>query len=363
MRILHIDTGLGMRGGQELLLLSARGLRRRGHDQTIACPQDSVLQKTAVAEGFRIVSIPRRDPLYAGSVTTIRRFLCRNPCEIVHAHDARGQTVAWLSSVGLPVRRIANRLVVFEPRNLLVHRWKYARSCHHVIALSHAVRDTMVRNGVPERQIEVIVGGIEFPEQLPDSEARSRMRAEWGLGPDDFVIAHVAAFTSEKGQGIALDALLQLLPAHPRMRMLLVGDGPLRMDPAIQEKVRLAQGAAQLPGYYKPSGEFYAGCDLFLIPSFSEALGLSAIYAMAYELPVIASNVGGLPEVVAPGETGWIVPPGDVPALAAAIAEAASDPMVLRRFGRQARERARLFSSDAAAGHTEALYYQVLRES
>jgi glycosyltransferase involved in cell wall biosynthesis len=362
MRILHIDTGLGMRGGQELLMLGARGLRARGHEQTIACPLNSPLQQAAAAEGYPILSLPTRDRYYVGSAFRIRRFLRGHACEIVHAHDARGQTLSWIATAGLPVCRVANRLVTFEPRNLPFHRWKYSRSCHGVIALSPAVRDTLVRNGIPEGRIEVIVGGIEFPEQLPDPGARSRMREAWGLGAEDFVVGHVAAFTAEKGQDTALEALLRLLPALPNLRMLLVGDGPLRRDPAVLEKVRLAQGCAQLPGYLKPSAEFYAGLDLFLINSTSEALGLSAIYAMAYGVPVIATHVGGLPGVVAAGETGWLIPPGDSAALAGAIAEAASDPGRLRRFGLQGRERARLFSSSITAERTEALYDRLLRE-
>jgi glycosyltransferase involved in cell wall biosynthesis len=363
MRILHIDTGLEMRGGQEFLLLGARGLRKRGHEQIIACPENSPLHLAAKAEGYPTLPLPPRDRFYLQSAMRIRRFQRREFCRIVEAHDARAQTLAWLSTIGTPVCRIANRLVVFQPRNLAIHRWKYTRTCDHVIALSPAVRDTMVRNGVPGNRIEVIVGGMEFPEELPDPGARSGMRAAWGLAAGDFVIGHVGAFTSEKGQDLALDALLSLLPSHPHLRMLLVGDGPLRQDSAMQAKVQAAHGCAQLPGYLKPPPEFYAGLDLFLINSHSEALGLSAIYAMAYGLPVIASNVGGLPGVVADGETGWLIPPGDSRSLAAAIVEAASDPVRLRQFGLAGRARARQFSSDRTAEKTEALYHRLLRES
>ncbi len=115
----------------------------------------------------------------------------------------------------------------------------------------------------------------------------------------------------------------------------------------------------QLPGYLKPDAEFYAGLDLFLVNSTAEALGLSALYAMAHEVPVIASNVGGLPEVV--GDTGWLIPPSDPVALTAAIEEAASDPAVLRERGKRAREHARGFSTEVTAQRTEALYHQLLK--
>jgi glycosyltransferase involved in cell wall biosynthesis len=156
-----------------------------------------------------------------------------------------------------------------------------------------------------------------------------------------------------------LDALRALLPKHPNLRMILAGDGPLREDPRTKEKVAALEGAAQLPGYLKPDAEFYAGLDLFLVNSTAEALGLSALYAMAHEVPVIATNVGGLPEVV--GDTGWLIPPSDVAALASAIEEAASDPAALEVRGRCAREHARGFSSEVTAEKTEALYHQLIK--
>ncbi len=356
MRILHIDTGTVMRGGQELLMMTARGLRSRGHQQTIACPPDSPLAKMAISEGFTVLPIERS---YGSATRVIRRFLRAQPYELVSAHDARAQTVSFLATIGLDVVRVANRLVVFEPKNLFTHRLKYRYTCDVVVALSTAVKATLVRNGIPAEHIEVITGGIDFPEHLADRGARERMRAHWGFSSGDFVIGHVAAFTSEKGQVDALGALLLLLPKYPNMRMLLAGDGPLREDPRTQEKVREVQGAALLPGYLKPDAEFYAGLDLFLVNSTAEALGLSALYAMAHEVPVIASRVGGLPEVL--GDTGFLIPPRDPRALAQAIEQAASDPNALRERGERARIQASRFSTEVTAERTEALYHRLLQ--
>ncbi len=356
MRILHIDTGNVMRGGQELLMMTARGLRARGHEQTIACPAGSPLDEMATAEGFRVLHIERP---YKRASRVIRRLLHSEPHDLVSAHDARAQTVSFLSTIGFRVVRVANRLVVFQPKNLFTHRLKYKYTCDVVVALSSAVKATLVRNGIPAEHIEVITGGIIFPEQLADPAARARMRARYGFAAGDFVIGHVAAFTSEKGQLDALEALQTLLPRHSNMRMVLAGDGPLREDARTKEKVAALEGNAQLPGYIKPDAEFYAGLDLFLVNSTAEALGLSALYAMAHEVPVIASNVGGLPEVV--GDTGWLIPASNVAALAAAIEDAAADPASLRVRGQRAREHARGFSSEVTAEKTEALYHQLVR--
>ena len=253
--------------------------------------------------------------------------------------------------------RVADRLVAFEPRNRLTHLLKYTKTCHKVIASSQAVKDTMVRNGVPGGQVEVIRGGIEFPEHLPPhDEARARMRAKWKLTKTDFVIGHLAAFTEEKGQLDALEALALLRLKYPGTRMILAGDGPLRNDPKIKTKARDTH--TQLPGYIQPDADFYAGLDLFLANSTSEALGLAPLYAMAHGVPVIASAVGGLPEVI--GDGGWLIPPSDPAALAKAIAHAIEHPEELQAAGQRARMHARQFSAAVTVDRTEALYRQLL---
>ncbi|HEY3741673.1 MAG TPA: glycosyltransferase family 4 protein [Bryobacteraceae bacterium] len=356
MRILHIDTGTAMRGGQAQLMVVARGLRDRGHSQSIACPESSALAKAASEEGFPVVPLDRE---YWRGSQSIRQFLAKNPHDLSAAHDARAQTVSYLSTVGTPIARAAHRNVAFDPRNGFMHRLKYTRTCHVVIASSQAVMDALVRNGVPPQQIKVVRGGIEFPEQLPDRQSsRSAMRAKWDLDEGDFVIGHLAAFTPEKGQLDALDALAELLPRHLNLRMILAGDGPLRNDPKTIAKARVVGAAAVLPGYIKPDAEFYAGLNLFVANSTSEALGLAPLYAMAHEVPVIASNVGGLPEVV--GDGGWLVPPADSHALAKMIQQVMEDPAELAVRGRRAREHAREFSAAITVERTEAAYLDAI---
>src|SRR5665213_1351025 len=160
MRILHIDTGNVMRGGQELLMMTARGLRARNHEQIIACPAGSPLDKMAATEGFPVLQIERP---YLKAARTIRRFLRAHPHQLITAHDARAQTVSFLATIGMRVVRVANRLVVFQPRNLFTHRLKYKYTCDVVVALSSAVKDTLVGNGIPAEHVQVITGGIIFP--------------------------------------------------------------------------------------------------------------------------------------------------------------------------------------------------------
>lgn len=359
MKIAHIDTGKDFRGGQDLLLSLARGLNRRGHVQLIVSREGSPLTARATAEGLKTSAL--------GKTGALRRLLREERFDIIHAHDGRGQTISFRASMGLPIVRVASRLVAFPPRHPLVHRWKYSLTSHGVIALSQAVRRVLLDAGVPDSHIEVIVPGIELPAKLPDARmraaARSRWgftRAPWGLTSDEFVIGHIGAFTPEKGQDTALKAAIELASKLPRARMLLAGDGPERSEPGMIELARRASAIAQLPGFVDNLDEFYAALDLFIMPSRAEAWGLTALRAMAFGLPVIASDVGGLTEVVEHGKSGWLIEPERPAALAEAIVEAASDPVRLAEFGRRARIRAEQFSIARTVERTEQFYARLL---
>lgn len=343
------------------MLLLACGLRSRGHEQLIVCPQGSALEARAQQEGFEVFFL-RRHGLWGRF--HLRRKLRHGGFQILHAHDGRGQTISALASYGLPVRRIATRRVTFMPRGLgrllELHRLQYGPFCHAIIAVSAYVRDLLVRAGVPASKIEVIPDGISIPDQLPDEGARAHARRQWDLPPDSFVLGHAGAFTREKGQDILLDAFLQMSGVMPAARLLLAGEGRLRHSPQIADLLRRSEGRARVLDWMDDLTPFFAALDLYVMPSRSEGLGSSALLAMAYGLPVVASRVGGLSEVVEDGRTGWLVPPESPAGLALASVTAASNRERLRRFGASARERAQMFSDDMMVDHTEAFYRRLL---
>lgn len=342
MNVLHLDTGREMRGGQELLLGFAAGLAARGHRQTIACPPGSPLFAAAQERGLAVVPMERS---YLPARAAVLRML--EPGLIVASHDARSQTISYLASRGKPVVRVAHRHVAFAPRSPRIHRWKYMYTCDAIVATSEAAKSVLIGSGITPERIHVVRGGIEWPASV-------QPRTDHGL----FTIGHAAAFTAEKGQSEALDALLALLPRRPDLRMVLLGEGPLRDSAEIRAKVRAAGPSVTLPGYRKVDGDFFSSIDVFLANSSSEALGLAALHAMAHGVPVIASAVGGLREVV--GDTGWLIPPGDPAALARALEEAIGDPNRLQESGLRARERARLFSLDQSVLELEGVYSELL---
>ena len=260
--------------------------------------------------------------------------------DIVHAHSGRAQNSAYRATLGSPVRRVVTRHVAFAPSHPLVHRLKYSMTCHGIIAVSHSVRDVLTRAGVPSKKIVVIHTGIELPTLPPHHRHAGT-----------FVVGHMGAFTAEKGQDVAIAAAKLL----PRTKFILAGEGPRLAD--------LRCGApsnVSFPGFLEDRAAFFASLDLFVMPSRSEAWGLAALEAMAHGVPVIASNIGGLREIVEPGRGGWLFPTGDAAALARAIEEAAADPESLRQAAVAARERAAHFSVEKMAEQTERFYRSLL---
>jgi glycosyltransferase involved in cell wall biosynthesis len=229
-----------------------------------------------------------------------------------------------------------------------------------VVTVSDFIRQWAIRCGIPHSKIELIPDGIEIPPELPTPETRAKVRAQWGFGESEFVMGQVGAFAPEKGQDVALAALQQLTPCFPQARLLLAGEGPTLKDLEITQKCKALGDRVRLCGAIENLAEFFPALDLFVMPSKSEGLGSSALMAMSYGLPVVASRVGGLPEVVEEARTGWLVEPASPSALANAILAAASDRTRLKQWGLNGRERARQFSVDIMVERTEALYCRLL---
>jgi glycosyltransferase involved in cell wall biosynthesis len=250
--------------------------------------------------------------------------------------------------------------VAFLPKHHWTHRLKYAYTCDAVIAVSDFIRQGSIRCGVPRSKIDLIPDGIEIPSDLPTPEIRAKARAGWGFARGDFLVGHLGAFTPEKGQEVALEAFQLLRERLPQAGLLLAGEGPTLRVREITQQCESLGARIRLCGAVLDVAEFFSALDLFIMPSKSEGLGSSALLAMSYGLPVVASRVGGLAELVVEGRTGWLIEPNSPLALSQAIVDAAADRAGLQQWGLYAREHARQFSVDIMVARTEALYCRVL---
>ena len=347
----HVDTGLELRGGQRQVHLLAHGLRARGHSQLIVCPEVSELCDRAKADGFPVFALPQDDFRHIKGIQQLRRRLHEHCVMLLHAHDGVGQTISWLASFGTRLQRIATRRVTYLPRRRLDYRLKYRYTCHAVIAVSQFIGRIL---------INVIPDGVVIPERIPDAASRHATRAQWRLGDNEFVIGHLGGVSAEKGQDLAIKALEVLAVNLPNAKLVLGGNVSAADLATARLAAAVSRGQVLLAGYQENLFEFFAGLDVYIMPSRSEGLGSAALLAMAHGLPVIATRVGGLPEIVEEGSTGWLVAPESPDALADAIAAAAANPARLKELGNNARLRSKEFSADIMVERTEALYRRLM---
>jgi glycosyltransferase involved in cell wall biosynthesis len=228
-------------------------------------------------------------------------------------------------------------------------RWSH-RLADRVVVNSRAALEEERRAGAPADTTTYIPNGVDVAEEGPPA------RAALGL-PEGFLVVAVGQLSEIKGHRYLIEAWPEVVRAHPAARLVLVGDGP--RGPALQEQARRlgVDGSVFFLGF-RPDGRRYAAAaDVFVQPSLTEGMPNAVLEAMAAGRPVIATRVGGVPELITDGETGRLVPPADPAALAAAIASLLADEAERLRLGGAARARTRAeFSADTVRSAFEGLY-------
>lgn len=343
LRILHLDTGREWRGGQRQVFLLASAQRAQGEEPLLVAPPASPLIQRARAAGLAASSLRARGDWDLGAAARVRRILRAWQPDVVHAHDARAHAVALAALVGRrSIPLIVTRRVAFVPRG----RLKYGTRVARFIAISHAVRDALVRGGVDPARIDVVYSGVPAPHV----EARRDWRRECGWPDDTVLCGVVGAMTVEKGVGL-LDEIARRLPDEDRSaaRLVLLGG-------AAAGTVQIGGVDAYRAGFVDAVHPAMAGLDVLWHPATSEGLGTAVIDAMALGVPPVAFRVGGLPELVVDGQTGLLVEPGDVAAFSAAAATLIRDSALRHRLAASGPGRAAEFSVARMAEGTARTY-------
>lgn len=266
--------------------------------------------------------------------------------DVVHAHDARSHAIALLALAGNQTPLVVTRRVTFP---LKAVRLKYGRRVSRFIAVSRAVRSSMMQSGVDGSRIDVVHSGVPIPGPTKVRD----WRQELGWPSDSVVAGVVGAMTSEKGVAALEEISARLSPSvAARTRLLLLG-GTGRGATSIG-KVRTFDA-----GFITDIYDAMAGLDVLWHPARDEGLGTAIIDSMALGVPPIAFAVGGIPELITDGESGRLISAGDASGFAAAHEELL-DEDVRMRIGHGGRAAAKHFSVGAMTDGTERVYQRVL---
>ncbi len=357
LTIAHVDAETGFSGGEVQVFLLLEGLRKAGHRCVLFCPPRSRSEAEAAARGFEVRSIPMRADLDLSAVKRLAQGFEALEPDLVHLHTGRatwlgGLAARWRGLPAITTRRQDKRL-----RPGLRTRLIYGHLAR-AVAISPAVARRLAEGGLDPARIELIPSSTD-PGLVEPRRGRAALRDELSLAPDACVLLVLAALVRRKGHDVLLDALARLDPAPP---LLIAGDGEERAALEAQAQ-RLGLSSVRFLGRREDKGDLLAACDVFVLPSRLEGLGVAALEAMAAGRPVVASRVGGLAEAVGDESAGLLVPPEDPAALAAALERLIGDPGLRQAFGVAGRARiAQGFLAGQMVNAYETLYRRVLAE-
>ena len=354
---LQIDTARSWRGGQNQVLLTARGLRARGHRVVVAAHPDGELRKRLPAD-MEVVSLAARSEVDLPAAWRLSRVIRELQPDVIHAHDPHGVAVAATAlSIASPPRRpslIAARRVDFHLKGNSFSRWKY-RQVDRFVSASDAIRAMLLEDGVPAERAVTVHEGIDVDRVVAVEPLN--VREEYWFPPHSLIVGNIAALVPHKGQKYLIDAAAIVVREMPEVRFLVLGEGELR--PSLEQQIKhlhLGQHVV-LAGFRADVLAVLKGLDLFVMSSVTEGLGTSLLDAMAAARPIVATRTGGIPEVVVHAETGLLTPPRDARALAAAILELLRDEAKRRQMAEAGFARvSQHFSVDLMVEKTLAVY-------
>ena len=386
IRVLRVIARLNTGGPALHVSYLTSGLRDRGYETTLVAGSlargEGSMAYVAEERGVDVVSLPdlhrEISPLHdVRAAHRLAAVIRRIRPHILHTHTAKAGAVG--RTAALIARDVRPPIVVhtfhghvlrgyFGPARSRFFRTverRLASASTALVAVSPEVRDDLVALGVaPPEKFTVIRLGIELAERVDTSEeARARARRMMGIPPERFTVGWIGRMTAVKRTEDILHGFKRLRERGVDACLCLVGDGPDRA--AIEQEASALEIARRclFLGYQVDVAPFYAAFDALVLPSANEGTPVSAIEALAGGKPVVATRVGGVPDVVRDGVDGFLVEPQDVDALAERLGRLAADPALARSMGAAGRVRVlERYSVERLIDDVDALYRRLLAE-
>ena len=359
MKVAHLDTGRSWRGGQAQALLLMRGLAARGHAGLLLAPAGPLLERARDAG----VEVETWAPLGEWDAVALLRAaaaLRRFAPEVAHCHSAHAHALGIPAArlAGVPVA-VVSRRVDFAVAGNPLSRLKYRLPVDRYLCVSRGVMDVMRRARVPSARLALVPDGVEQP---PVTAGAADLRALLGVAPVTPVVGTVAALAPHKDHANLLRAAALLVARRPDVHFAWVGEGECRAALERQRAELGLESRVHLLGFRADAPGLLAQFSVFALSSHLEGLCTSLLDAQWLGVPIVATGVGGVPDVVEDGATGTLVPARDPESLARALLETLGHPEEAVRRTARARESVRRFGAGAMVERTLQEYERALSE-
>jgi glycosyltransferase involved in cell wall biosynthesis len=377
IRVLHIHTLPIVSGSGINTFLSMRGMDKNVYEVELACAPGGRLIQLVEDNHMKVWPFehlvqpisPLKDTL---ALFDLFLFLKKNPYHIVHTHNSKSGFLGRLAAqlAGIPVIVHTVHGFAFHDQEPLWRQSLFRNlermSCHwcdKMIFISQPLIDWALKEKITNREkIEKIYSGIQLDQFRPvTTDVKMKNRKKWRLKKEDLVIGIVSKLWEGKGHITLIEAFKALKQRLNDVKLVVVGEGDLygELQKSVDEDG--LSGSVLFTGFQMDVSEILSTFDVAVLPSFFEGMGRVLLEAMAMEKPVVASRVGGIPDLVKHQLNGLLVKPGDVTGLTDALEQILSDGVLSNKMGKEGRKRMQeQFSADIMVQSIDKVYRELL---
>lgn len=365
MRILHIATAKTWRGGEQQLAYLMEEIKAQGIHQHLLCVKNSRMAKKAQALGIPCSFGKKRTSLSLSFALKVSQTCQKQAIDIIHTHDAHAHTFAvWGAQLfGNKTPIIVSRRVDFPIKKSFLSQFKYNHDCvKKIVCVSDAVKNIAAAGLSNHNTLTVVHDGIDL--QKFDLTPSNVLRKEWGIEDQYRLIGNVSALAPHKDYFTFIDTVQAFVTSGfvTPVKFLIIGEGALKKALKAYAAEKGVQQHIIFTGFRNDIAQVLKELDIFLMTSKTEGLGTSIIDAMACCVPVVATNAGGIPELVIHQKTGLLASVFDSKTLAAHCNLLLTDTELRENIIREAKEHANAFSKKEMGLKTLACYRSVLQQ-
>lgn len=361
-RILHLCSEKNWRGGEQQVAYLVEELKKMGITSILALKKDSLIERFCKANGIKSYTVRFSNSVDIYSAYRVAQICRGEKIHLMHTHTSVAHGVGVLSTIfGNKVPILMSRRVDFVPKDNFLTRWKYKHSSIKLIAgVSNKITSIMSAYVQDPTKCITIYSGVDANRFRPLGNGPNVLREEFHIHPAKALIGNTAALADHKDYFTFIDTIALLTRQGRDVHGFIIGDGPL--SDRLKEYV-LRTGLQHLftfTGFRKDVTALLPCLDVFLMTSKEEGLGTSLLDAFNAHVPVVATEAGGIPELVKRNETGLLAPIADSVALAADVAKVLDDRDLRDRLVSAAAQLARSFTKEQMARRTVDAYSRIL---
>ena len=340
MKVLFVDTERTWRGGENQMKLLIEGLQKRSVSCFLAVQRGSEAQRR-LGQALPTLALPLKGPAMISSAFRLVRFCREQGIDVIDTQSSGAHNIGLMVKWRLPaLKLVVHRRVDYVPHAGRLNRFKYTTPLvDRFVAISQAIGGILADYGIARGRISVVHSAVSEPPSLSGTkdDCKKELCRELGISPALPLISCVAYLTEQKEHRTLLDALAVLKGAGVPFHCLLAGDGPLRQDLEKQAQALGIAGDVTFLGIRSDTRRLLVASEIFALSSGFEGLGTSILDALFADCCVVATAVGGIPEMIQDGKTGLLAPRGDGAAFGARLITAIRDPALATTLARNGR--------------------------